>query len=43
MFERMEISETIYEVFLENSYLKTTIEDANRNGRRRQMRGVAPW
>ena len=40
MFERMEISESIYEGIVEPYYLKkTTRADANRTGHSRQKRG----
>ena len=38
MFERMEITESIYEYVVEPSYKKTTWEDANRAGHSRQKR-----
>ena len=38
IFERLEISETIYEVFVEPSYLKTTRAYDNCAGHSRQMR-----
>ena len=39
MFERMEISESIYEGVVEPSYKKPTVADANRDGYRRQKIG----
>ena len=36
----MEIAKNIYESVVEPSYKKTTREDANHSGNRRQMRGV---
>ena len=39
MFERIEISESIYEGVVEHSYKKPTRSDANRAGHRRQKRG----
>ena len=41
MFERMEISESIYEGVVENSYKKPIRADANRAGHSRQKRGEA--
>ena len=45
MFERMEISESIYEGIVETSYKNPIRADANRAGHSRQNRGEAasPW
>ena len=41
MFERMEISETVYEGIAEPSSKKSTIEYANYAGHNRKMRAVS--
>ena len=41
MFERIKISESIYEGLVEPSYKKSTLADANHAGHRSQKRGEA--
>ena len=43
MFERMEISESIYKGVVEPSYKKPTQADANRAGHSRHKRGESSW